>query len=202
MKEDIQKIMKALGEFCLVSLLTLIVPLCLFLDVKQSGTIKEASFTEGLSAVFVLSCCILFSIVAVKVKEWRSFSVLLSGFFLFGFIREIDAVFDTIKHGAWIYPATCVLIAVLIYSYFHRESLVKQIVSFINTKPYYFLFIGFSILFVFSRVFGCGALWRVLLDQHYQKVLKTMVEEGLEFLGYFFMLYGSLTFFRQKIKRP
>ncbi len=201
MKEHIQKIMNAFGEFCLVSVLTLIVPVSLFLDIKRDGTIKEISFTEILSAGFLLYCSVLFFIVAIRSKAWRSFSVFISGLFLCLCIRELDAFFDMIRHGFWVYPVMFVLAGMCVYFQSRWKSLLEQIANFINTKPYYFIFIGLVVVLIFSRVFGCGALWKTILDQHYQKVLKTMVEEGLEFFGYCFIFYGTTLFFKQYIKR-
>lgn len=61
------------------------------------------SWIEVVQEAVLLLSGFIFMISAWREKEWRGAMWLIHGFFISLFIRELDAYFDVIHHGAWKY---------------------------------------------------------------------------------------------------
>ncbi|MGO2497498.1 MAG: hypothetical protein ACTH6I_05700 [Vibrio litoralis] len=49
-----------------------------------------------------------------------------------------------------------------------------------------------ALLLVFSRLFGMGHFWQGILGPDYDRVIKRVVEEGLEVLAYVVIFYSAI----------
>lgn len=74
--------------------------------------------------------------------------------------------------------------------YENYREVYSQISRFSQTQSFSVLVIGFFMVFVFSRLAGVKEFWMTLMDSSYNRDIKNLVEEGLELLGYSFMLIG------------
>ncbi|MFW6413836.1 MAG: hypothetical protein ACOCZS_00920 [Verrucomicrobiota bacterium] len=205
MKESSKKILLSFLEFLVVSILSLTVPLVLVIDIKIIGHgLSEYSITEFAQETLLLLTVFLSIFHACRDREKRGFFILVAGFFLTLFVRELDFVFDELLfHGAWIYPAVGVVLAALILAFCNRHSIIEPLAKFVHTRPYYFIMLGLVIVLAFSRTFGSGnQLWEYVMGDDYKHLFKTAIQEGLELLGYILIFYGACMFSRQENNEP
>jgi hypothetical protein len=140
---------------------------------------------------------LLAGVTAWRRPESRGFWVLVSGLFCIMLIRENDKFLDTITHGFWIYPASLVSIVVIVYSIRLRETIVTPMLDFAATRACAYLMTGLLLVILFSRIFGSSQLLSEVLGADYSKPYKTVVQEGLELLGYALVFFGSVLAYRQ-----
>lgn len=193
-------ITKAISEFITLALLVIFVPAAVLFDMLNFNTVGEVSITQISQAILLLSSAFIFWLYAYKTPDSRGFCVLVAGFFSCMLIRELDGLFDYIYHGFWFWPAMLLSTSCILYaSTLGKESVVKPMAAFVDTKPYYHIIFGILIVLVFSRIFGSGRLvWKHIMLSEYTADYKSALQEGLELLGYIFIAYGSYIFHRQK----
>lgn len=194
------KIITGIKDLFLLTLLTLAAPLVIAIDVLIIGFkgIPETSVTELMQEFLLFISTVLFGTRALRMPKSRGFLVLVSGFFACLFIRELDAYFDKIHHGFWLWPALSIAVAAIIFALFYRKTIARPMADFIGTKSYYHLLFGLIILLVLSRVLGSGTLlWKPVMGEAYDYAFKSTLQEGLELFGYMLIAYGSFLFYRQ-----
>lgn len=197
MEPRVNKLVYATLEFFILTFLGFLPVVSIYLDVIVLGNnVGEISVTEITQEALLLVAALVFWYGAWKKPKVRGFLVLVAGFFSCMFIREMDQFLDDIWHGFWFWPALLMALVTISYSRFAAKNTTRQaLLDFINTKPYYFILIGLIVLLVFSRTFGSGnLLWHDLLPEGNSSLVKTVVQEGLELLGYAFIFYGSVVF--------
>lgn len=198
------RITNAVGEFFLLALLVTLPCTTVYIDTVVFGQrISEISTTELTQEALLLLTALTFWRGAWKSTHNRGFLILLAGFFSTAFIRELDALFDIVWHGFWVWLASAIILMTLIAAMRQPwQNTIKAMANFIDTKPYFFIIFGLLILLVFSRTFGCGRiLWNQLLGVHAED-FKGAVQEGIELLGYIFIAYGTYIFWRQDFQSP
>lgn len=200
MQSPLIKIAKATAEFFILTFLALLPIASVYTDLVILGiNITEVSVTEITQEVLLLATALIFLYGAWKKPISRGFLVLVAGFFSCLFIREMDVFLDEVWHGFWLWPALLMALVTIIYArFFTKNTTLNSLVAFINTKPYFLLLIGLIILLILSRTFGSGnLLWNFLLPDGDASLVKTVVQEGLELMGYAFIFYGSLVFYHR-----
>ncbi|WP_165310039.1 hypothetical protein [Vibrio ziniensis] len=174
-------------------LLLMLTPIALYLDliVFQNG-VGEISVTEMLQELFILDCALIFAVSAKRNVSSRGLYILVSFFFVCVLIRELDHFFDLIWHGFWLIPALTVALSAIGYSLLrHNSTIWRPIRDFIRLDEFRPLLLGLIIVMVLSRILGSGHLiWEPLLGQQGFAV-KTIIQEGLELIGYTFIVHGS-----------
>jgi hypothetical protein len=63
----------------------------------------------------------------------------------------------------------------------NRQETLAALADFARTRAFWTMTTGLSIL-IFSRVFGMGSFWHLVLNEGYVRLAKTTVEEGIELL--------------------
>ncbi|MET3999941.1 hypothetical protein [Marinobacterium sp. MBR-109] len=183
----------AFFEFLILSALVLIPPLLIYTDLKLfHDNLGENSLTEYVQALCLLLVILLFARTTWQQPNGRGFYVLVTGFFLCMLVREHDYLFDLISHGWWKYPALAVTLVALLAALGWRHTVIDPMAEFTRMKGYPQLLLGLVIVLVFSRVFGTGSLWRALMETEYQNLYKSVIQEGLELLGYLLIAYGTV----------
>ncbi|KAA0874617.1 hypothetical protein [Nitrincola tapanii] len=187
---------QALIRFFLLVLAMLWVPLAVFIDVEWVGHgMPERGFTEISQELLIFLSSALFVVLAVKLTEQRGLMVLVAGFFLSMFIRELDALFDYIRHGFWKYPVALVVTISLAVAAFYRQQLLPSMAAATRSAGFAYILAGIAILLVFSRVFGTSSFWTAILDSGVgvaaPALVKNVVQEGLELLAYVLIFYGA-----------
>ena len=162
---------------------------------------SELSWTELAHEICILSSAILFGISAKYEMPARGFFILVMGLFTTMLIRESDALFDNIQHGFWIYPALAVTLAAIFYARKYTGTVKKPLLNYMDSASFAYINVGLIIILVFSRTFGSGFLWRDVMGADYSIVYKSVIQEGLELLGYMFVLYGSIMIAAEVFKK-
>ncbi|WP_333500738.1 transporter [Kluyvera genomosp. 2] len=170
--------------------------LCLHVDVNIfKNDLSEDSLTE------IVQECILFGIVVIhlfrarKARIARQRHILIAGFFMAMLIRELDAVFDLIHHGSWLWFALAVSLVTIAYTFRRPQRVLAQLVEYTTTPSYGLMISGLLAILIFSRLFGMSMLWHSILQDGYVRVVKNMVEEGCELFGYMLCLGASVNLF-------
>ncbi|RAW91322.1 hypothetical protein [Photorhabdus laumondii] len=201
MQSDLAFLTKKLAFFVLYALILATVIGLLFIDVIYlQNAVKENSLTEIAqeSILFVISA--VFLLEAKKNSQLRPALVLISGFFACLLIRELDAIFDEIFHGAWAWIAIPLALICIFYSAYKGRDTLAGLVHFTRHQSYSMMVAGILCVLVFSRLFGMGELWKGLMLEHFDRTAKNMVEEGCELLGYCLCLISTFWYLPDAIK--
>lgn len=188
MKNELRTLLHAIKLFLLYSLAAVIAVGMLCLDVKiTGGQFGELSFVEITQEIMILGVVVIFSRLAVKNTEIRQSCILITGFFTCMFIRELDALFDLISHGFWLYPALVATgISLLLISFNLKQTLI-QLAEYTRSPSYGFMMSGLICILVFSRLFGMKYIWYGIGPEDSKYLLyriKSAAEEGSELFGY------------------
>lgn len=167
----------------------------IWLDIAVFHTqILEISFTEVSQELMLFACALLFG--CAPNKDGRGFNFLAAGFFGCLLMRELDGLFDPISHSAWCAPFLMIA-GVALFKGFrkpNRAQTLAQLEAFFASPIFATMSTGFAIL-LFSRVFGMGSLWHLVLGEGYERLAKTTVEEGIELLAYSMWFAASIEYF-------
>ncbi len=93
-------------------------------------------------------------------------------------IRELDALFNLISHGSWVWFALITAVLALIRPVMHFRATLEQLAKYTQSPWYGILLSGLLAVLVFSRLFGMQVLWHAILEHGYMRVVKNAVEEG------------------------
>lgn len=188
-----------LFEFLALTILMLLIPFFISVDITiLKNGLSETSITELMQEFFIFISAIIFYKVSSREVESKGLFILISGLFIIMFIREADYYLDTIFHGFWKVPALIILITTLYYALKNKSTILQPLLTYSQTKKFTYIFIGFLIIIIFSRVFGTGSLWSNIMGDDYHHLYKTVIQEGLELFGYSFVFYGSMLFYFEK----
>lgn len=177
------------------------VPLVIAIDVVWLGHgVTEHSVTEFSQAGLLLVSLILIFATAWQNPDSRGFLVLVAGLFAAMFIREADIYFDLLAKGSWLYPALAVSLVAIVYALKHRDTIITPMIDFSITKSFTCVAVGLLIVVLFSRLFGTGQLWQAVMGEDYRKIYKSIIQEGLELLGYVLICFGWARIYRKGLK--
>jgi hypothetical protein len=184
--------------FALLTTMVLVV-VSIYIDVGILGNhIPEVSVTEFTQSTVILLTILLFLSKIKKEPESAGLFVLISGLFTMIFIREADYYLDFIYHGFWKVPVFITFCTTIYFAYKNKYTIISPLMSYQSSKAFTYALIGLLITIVFSRLFGTRSLWVLIMEDAGHT--KTLVQEGLESLGYSLILMGA--FIAQFNKKP
>ena len=193
MTENIKTILSGFAEFLLAALIAAGVVGCIYLDVTVHQNIVEDSFVEFGQEALLLAITALFAMQAAAKRQGGLW--LVAGFFGCMFIRELDAYFDMIVHGAWKYFALVIIAFVFFKAWrLGKENTITSLAAFMKTRAFVFIFIGLLIVLIYSRLFGMGELWKAIMGIDFNRTVKNVVEEGSELWGYALVFWGAVKY--------
>lgn len=204
MSEPRIRIAKSILEFFVLAVLAVMPAMLVDIDLGDAGVWKgEFTLTELTQELLLTGTALLFWTLAVKRPDLRGFTVLVAGFFTCALIRELDALFDQIQHGFWVYPALLVAVAsIACATVFNRATIARPMVVFLNTKAYFLMAIGLVTLLFFSRTIGSGnLLWSGLLGDAYSNDFKNALQEGIELYGYILIGYSAVLYSKVQLSQ-
>ena len=194
MNENIKTVLAGFSEFFLAAFIAAFVVGCIYLDIKIYGDILENSFVELAQELLLLLTTGFFTLSASKQRSGGLW--LVAGFFGCLFIRELDAYFDQIIHGAWKYFALALVVFVFFKAWkLGMENTSRTLANFMKSRSFIFIFIGLLIVLAYSRLFGMGELWHTIMGEKYIRTVKNVVEEGSELFGYALIFWGATNYF-------
>lgn len=190
-------IFKSLLSFLGAASACAFVVFCLWVDIHfWDYNISELSLTEIVQALVLTTIVFIHFRLAKQYNAMRYCHILVGGFFLAMLIRELDALFDLISHGSWLWFALIAALLALIYPLIHYRQTLAQLAQYTRTPWYGLLISGLLAILVFSRLFGMQGLWHAILNDGYVRVVKNVVEEGCESFGYMLCLTASIGHYR------
>jgi len=180
-------------ELILLVLIMALIPYVISVDINVlNNGLSEISITEFAQESFIFIAALVFLLKLKSEPQSRGLLILICGLFSMMFIREGDYYLDFVYHGFWKVPVLLVLVSTVYFSYKNRATIIAPLNRYKNTKTFTYIFIGFLITVVFSRLFGTGSLWVELSGSTDSGFIKTVVQEGLELFGYALILVGSV----------
>jgi len=195
MKNTRQSIITSAAEILLIALWMAAVPFIVRIDFTTTGQgPAEWSLTELLQEGLLLLSALVFWRAAWNRPRSRACLVLMAGFLTTMLIREADVFLDKISKGFWVYPAVIVAVVAIAYAVRNRVTLITPLARYSSERFFTIIMIGLLIVIVFSRLFGSSFLWEVVMGEIYHPDYKTVVQEGIELMGYGLIFYGSLFF--------
>ena len=160
----------------------------------------ETSATEITQLIYLLLTCLMFALVAVRLKTRRGIATLLAGGCLTLMVREMDGFLDHIYHGAWFPLAVGVVFVTVFLTLRHHRTLLDNIGEFIMAPSFGAFLAACLGIFVFSRLFGMKRLWEAVFGvedlEPVQRGVKNAVEEGCELFGYTLLFISAYGFLR------
>ncbi|MDW6005541.1 hypothetical protein [Vibrio mangrovi] len=167
---------------------------CLWVDYLYGDHyISEKSVTEYVQQILLGIAVVAFYRIKVGHEALRHAAILISGFFMVLFIRELDFLFDHVWHGFWIYPALLVTLAALAYAFRGRDQILHEFAEILSVPNMRLLVCSVMILISFSRLFGMGSFWHMVMHEYYIRDVKNIAEEGIELLCYALISYSAVS---------
>ncbi|MBQ9619220.1 MAG: hypothetical protein IJR44_01880 [Neisseriaceae bacterium] len=157
----------------------------------STTTIGEISLTEITAEIFIFCSTLLMFNYAKKHHDYRDLFILMAGLYACMFLRELDALFDFIFHGFWLYPVLLVIFATGYLALRRPGQLISQMGQFSRLSSFGFVLIGLVIILAFSRLMGSSNFWKLFLSGQEIVIVKTIVQECMEFFGYSLILIGT-----------
>ncbi|MBR4957922.1 MAG: hypothetical protein IKY55_00690 [Phascolarctobacterium sp.] len=191
-RKELDFVIKNFINFILSAIVCALVLGCILLDVNTFKGVPEKGFVEYAQEVLIFMSGSIFLFLAWKKQDAGMW--LVGGFLSCMFIRELDAVFDKVFHGAWAYiaiPFACFCVCKAWRE--GKEKIITSLANFMRTQSYTRLSSGLLTVLVFSRLIGYGPIWKAVMGQ---KVWmgKTIAEEGTELFGYSIIFLAAIEY--------
>lgn len=193
MSADAKYVLRLFVMFIICGLVVALAAVLPFFDVHDRPYRGSEYMVMEIAQEIILLVVVLINIVRAALNpEARPGLLLAAGFFACMLVRELDFLFDHLRHGAWFYIvlgifATCVAQALRTPS-----RSISALASYGRGEGFFLIFSGLLVVLSFSRIFGMQILWRGLMADDFVRLVKDLVEEGLELLGYTLILLGTL----------
>lgn len=176
-----------------IAFAVIVVILITSMDIHALGTIPEDSLTERTQEALLAISILIF---AYRMKQSKAQGLwLIVGFLGCMLIREWDAVFDQLFHGAWKFFA---IPLALLCTYLALKNGIQKacqdLQDYFGTTSYKLLFAGLLVVLVVSRVLGMRLLVHIISGPYFHQSIKSFLEEGTELLGYMIIFSSSLCY--------
>ena len=166
---------------------------------------NENSPLELVQLALLVASSLLAGIVAFRRRGVREGYMLVSALFACMAIRECDNLFDrALFHGAWLPFALTVTFVAVVAALAHRRQALAGIAEIVRSRHYGMLCVGFSVIFVFSRILGYKKIWLTIYRDicgeegadWLCRAIKNISEEGTELFGYMLVFVWIVLTFR------
>lgn len=160
---------------------------------RSAAQYSEHALTEHLQDMMSFLSCILFLYAARLDEKLNIAAILLGALLAMMFVRESDSLLDThVFDGAW-QAIVSVIFVVVLWVLRGRFSQVYASLKEYAQLPCFGAFLaGFITIMAFSRLLGRGAFWQAVMEDSYMRLVKNIVEEGIETLGYSLILISAI----------
>lgn len=193
---DVRSQLKAIGRAFLLllglGLGVVLLYLVFIFDAMSNLRVRELGPIELAQSFMLAATTGLYFLEAYRRPALRHSMVLVAGFFGCMLIREQDYFLDFIRHGFWVYPALALAFGCIAYACTDLRRTLYGLERFVRWKHFPILLIGLVIVLAYSRLFGSGYGWKLLLGDRFVYSMKAGVEESSELLGYLFILASAV----------
>ena len=193
MSTDAKYVLKMFLLFIVCGLVVALAAIVPFFDVHNRPYHGSESMAMEIAQELVLFLIVAINVVrAARDPGTRPGLLLVAGFFACLLIRELDFVFDRVRHGFWFFCVLGIFIVCVGQALKTPTKSVSALASYCRNEGFLLIFSGLLVLFSFSRIFGMQVLWRGLMGDDFVRAVKDLVEEGVELLGYTLILLGTV----------
>jgi len=158
----------------------------------------EQSWTQNAQVALLLLSGLLFAIGGYLNRDRLIPALLLTAMAVMASIRELDWVLDRITHGCWKAPVTVIAVAVTVWVWRRRSTLFDAFAREVPLAYWGTLCSGFSLVFIFSRLFGMRRNWEAMLCSQLPiesiRSVRRLAEEGTELAGYALIFIAATGF--------
>lgn len=160
---------------------------------KTLAQYDENTLTEHLQDILTLLSSLLFLYAARLDDKLKVASTLLAGLLAMMFVRESDSLLDhNVYDGAWETLVMFIGIALVIFLRGKFSTIYSSLKAYSETSCYGTFLAGLVVILAFSRIMGRGSFWTYVMGENYMRVVKNIVEEGTETLGYTLILISAI----------
>ncbi len=161
-------------------------------ELQQNALYSEETLTEHMQDILTLLSSILFFYASRINSQLKIACVLLATLTAMMFVREFYTYLDMyVFDGAWQAIVYSILACIFVYLITKRGTIFSSIQAYSQTPSYGICLSGLVTLLAFSRMMGKGAFWHSIMGDSYVRVVKNIVEEGIETLGYTLILISA-----------
>ncbi|MDD4099142.1 MAG: hypothetical protein PHC30_10255 [Lentisphaeria bacterium] len=162
--------------------------------IKTAGAriFHENGIIEWVQFALLGASAAIFFLGAGKRPRFRQLFLLLGTITLFAMGRELDSLLDqAIPILGW---KTTFLAFPLLAAALHRHwrDLARQLTAYSRTTAFMVLWTACVLAVPMAQCIGHGEFLALLMEDSYNRIFKRTLEESLEMLGYFTLLYGSV----------
>ncbi|MEL0633092.1 hypothetical protein V6237_09945 [Pseudoalteromonas carrageenovora] len=160
---------------------------------QQNALYSEETLTEHMQDILTMLSSILFFYASRINSQLKIACVLLATLAAMMFVREFDTYLDMyVFDGAWQAIVYSILACMFVYLITKRGTIFSSIQAYAQTPSYGICLAGLVTLLAFSRMMGKGAFWHAVMGDNYVRIVKNIVEEGIETLGYTLILISAI----------
>lgn len=166
----------------------------------EAGSVhfNEQSWTEYAQGILLILAGAAFALGGHLNRDRRIPACLLTGMAALACVRELDWVFDRVVHGFWRVPAAVVIAVAVASVWKTRKLLFGEFAREVGLAYWGTLCSGFSLVFVFSRLFGMRRNWEAMLGSQLPmesiRSVRRLAEEGTELAGYALIFLAAIGF--------
>lgn len=196
---SLSPLLSAVGLFLVVAAICTAVVGIAYADMSYLGALhhrSEASLVEIAQSVIMIGISVAFFIAAARHSGFRGGFILAGGLFLTMFIRENDGWLDAIRQGFWLPVALVAMAACLAAAWRYRASVRDGLLFLCDPRTILLAAVAMALLLVFSRLFGCKAIWNAAGVFQTHTAVKTIAEETLELLADALLALWAILVFR------
>ncbi|QUX91119.1 hypothetical protein CYL31_06695 [Marinomonas sp. A3A] len=154
---------------------------------------SEQTLTEHMQDFMSFFSCMLFLYAARVDAKLNIAATLLGALLAMMFVRESDAVLDTyVFDGAWQTIVGMIFICVLVFLWGRFTSIYASLKEYSLQSSFGTFLAGFVTILAFSRLMGRSSFWQAVMGDSYMRIVKNIVEEGIETLGYTLILISAV----------
>lgn len=203
-----RRILPLVIRFVAYAISMLLITLIMRQDFKDAQVLENSGIELAQEGLLVLSILILV-FLGKKWQLFKTFSLALAGVLSVHFVREFDFWLNyNLFDKAWQLIAGVLVIVTLAYMFKNFKQLIVEVVEVSKTYAFAIFLVGFTMLHVFSRLFGSKSLWNYILEpihSNYESLvgventvsledfvwpIKTAAQESIELLAYSIMCIG------------
>ncbi|MBQ4472043.1 MAG: hypothetical protein II942_02205 [Alphaproteobacteria bacterium] len=164
-------------------------------DERGAGAFIEDGIIENIQMLILGLSAASFAWLTYKNKNYRAGLLGLMSLCIFALFREQDAWFDAVLPMfswkiAFIFPTLA-----LVNGLRNPKSFKKQVFEILTTPAFYMMFGAMVIIIPVAQCLGHKPLMMAVLDMdndHLARILRRLVEESTELVGYVIILLSSI----------
>ena len=146
---------------------------------------NEHSLTEYMQDIMIFMSCMLFLYAAHLNEKLKVALILISALLAMMFVRESDSLLDSyVFDGAWQTIVGLILGVVIIFLWGQFSWVYASLKLYSSEASFGTFLAGFITVLAFSRLMGRGVFWQAVMGDSYMRLVKNIVEEGIETFGY------------------